>query len=195
MNIGKYYKPNLKKIDKLTDNDWRVALKKCKEHIKLRLFQKTLFGAHTSTNLGKDPFDYYLDIACDKILVGDWEWQDKFDLSEQLIRIINSHISTEVEKYKTQKEGFVKYIDIEDEFYKVPYEETDEIDENDYELRLDIIQQAVDGDIELELLWESIKEGKKRIEIADLLEVDTRRIDKLREKLVIRVKQIKNLAK
>lgn len=195
MNIGKYYKPNLKKIEKLKDNDWRVALKKCKEHIKFRLFQKTLFGAHTSTNLGKDPFDYYLDIACDKILVGDWEWQDKFDLSEQLIRIINSHISTEVEKYKTQKEGFVKYIDIEDEFYKVPYEETDDLDENDYELRLDIIQQAVDGDIELELLWEAIKEGKKRIEIADLLEVDTRRIDKLREKLVIRVKQIKNLAK
>lgn len=195
MNIGKYYKSNQKKIDKLKDNDWRVALKKCKEHIKFRLFQKTLFGAHTSANLGKDPSDYYLDIACDKILVGDWEWQDKFDLTEQLIRIINSHISTEVEKYKTQKEGFIKYIDIEGEFYKVHHEETDEIEENDYELHLNIIQQAVNGDIELEFLWEAIKEGKKRVEIAELLEVDVRKVDKLREKLAVRVKQIKNLAK
>jgi hypothetical protein len=195
MQIGQYFKSNQKKIAKLKDIDWRVALKKCKEHIRYRLFQKTLYGAHTSSNLGKDPFDYYLEIACDKILLGDWEWQDKFDLSEQLIRIINSYISKEVEKYTNNKEDAIKYSNLEEEFYKVPYEETDLIQENEYEARLNIIEQAVHGDVELELLWEAIKEGKKRIEIAELLEVDVRRVDKLREKLAAKVKQIKNLTK
>lgn len=195
MEIGQYFKSNQKKIAKLNDNDWRVALKKCKEHIRYRLFQKTLYGAHTSTNLGKDPFQYYMDIACDKILFGDWEWQDKFDLAEQLIRIINSYISKEVDKYTTNKEESIKYADIEDEFYQTPYEESDDIQENEYSSRLDIIDKAVKGNIELEILWEAIKEGKKRVEIAELLEVDSRRVDKLREKLAFKVKQIKNLEK
>lgn len=195
MEIGQYFKPNQKKIAKLNDNDWRVALKKCKEHIRYRFFQKTLYGAHTPTNLGKDPFQYYLDIACDKILFGDWEWQDKFDLTEQLIRIINSYISKEVDKYTINKEGSIKYADIEDEFYQTPYEESDDTQENEYSSRLDIIDKAVKGDIELEILWEAIKEGKKRVEIAELLEADSRRVDKLREKLAFKVKQIKKLEK
>lgn len=53
----------------------------------------------------------------------------------------------------------------------------------------------MNGDIELEILWEAIKEGKKRVEIAELLEVDSRRVDKLREKLAFKVKQIKKLEK
>jgi len=195
MEIGQYFKPNQKKIAKLNDNDWRIALKKCKEHIRYRLFQKTLYGAHTSSNLGKDPFQYYMDIACDKILFGDWEWQDKFGLAEQLIRIINSYISKEVDKYTTNKEESIKYVDIEDEFYQTPYEESDNIQENEYSSRLNTIDMAVRGDIELEILWEAIKEGKKRVEIAELLEVDSRRIDKLREKLAFKVKQIKKLEK
>jgi hypothetical protein len=60
MEIGQYFKSNQKKITRLNDNDWKVALKKCKDHIRYRLFQKTLYGAHTSSNLGKDPFQYYM---------------------------------------------------------------------------------------------------------------------------------------
>lgn len=189
MELGKYYIQNQKKTSALTDEDWIVALAKCKEHIKWKIRQKTLTGAHSSSNLGMDPIDYYLGIAFEKILMGEWEWKDEFTLGQQMIRIVDSYISKSVAKVKTDKHKAVqiKYIDVEQEFYDLA-EPPDDSEVDEFNQKLKDIEDAVVGDIELEMMIEAIKEGSKRAEIARLLDLKVRQVDKLRERLIRRVK-------
>lgn len=192
MELGKYYNSNEKRLARVKAVEWNVALTKCEEHIRLKLRQRTLYGAHSSSVLGADPIDHYISLACEKIISGAWEWQEEMELTEQLIRIINSSISKSVEHVATDKATMFKvtYGDIEDEFYKLGNldAQVDDRDEGrndaEYERRLKLVEESVAGDIELEILWEGVKEGKKRTEIAALLDKTPRQFDKLREKLI-----------
>jgi len=194
MNEGEYDAANQLRIVKLSDDDWRVALKKCKDHIKIRIQQKTLFGAHSAANLGGDPIDHYLALSCEKILAGNWEWKDEFSLSEQLIRIANSHISTEVARVNTVKsmQSKLVYQDIESEFYGMPNAPPEDlVDEAEYENRLRFIEDAISNDPELMFILEALKEGKKRHEISDLMDLQPRQFDKLKERLIRTVRNYK----
>lgn len=186
MELGEYYKQNQARIALLSERDWKIALKKCKNHIKWKLRQKTLSGAHSAERLGVDPVDHYLGISYEKILFGEWEWKEQYSLVEQMIRIINSYISTEVEKKKTKKEQSFKvdYTDNEDEFYD--REGPPDPDEEDtiYTDQLHKIETAIKGDSQLELFIGAVKEGMKRADIAMLLELQPRQLDKLRERLI-----------
>lgn len=190
MKIGKYYYHNQKKTDQLTDTEWRIALAKCKEHLRWRMKQKTLSGAHSSSNLGMEAIDYYLGIAFEKILSGEWEWKDEYTLGQQMIRIADSAISKNVDKIKTEKHEAlqIKYIDVEQEFYDLA-EPPDDSNNDVTTENLKTIENAVAGDPQLELMVEAIKEGCKRAEIAALLDLNVRQFDKLKEKLIRRVKQ------
>jgi len=189
MKLGKYYYQNREKTDRLTDTDWKVALTKCKEHLRWKLRQKTLSGAHSSSILGMDAIDHYLGIAFEKILNGEWEWKEAYTLGQQMIRIADSAITKSVEKSKTNKSEAlkVKYIDVEQKFYDLA-EPPDENDDEEFSKKLKDIEDAITGDIHLALMVDAIKEGKKRVEIADLLDLNVRQFDKLREKLIRRVK-------
>lgn len=193
MEVGQYYHSNAKRLATLKDADWGIALAKCEEHIKLRLRQKTLYGVHSQSSLGADPVDHYLSLAYEKLISGDWEFQ--YDLTEQLIRIIDSYISKAIEHADTAKSQAlkIKYTEKDIEFYEaLPpsafNSEGDEADDKKYLARVISVDEAVQGDIELELLWDGVKEGKKRADIAALLEKTPRQFDKLREKLIKKVK-------
>jgi hypothetical protein len=214
MEKGKFYDSNYVRLGHLSDDDWRIALAKCKEHIKFRLQQKTLSGAHSPSNLGADPVDHYLGLAYEKIMYGDWEWKIEYSLVEQMIRIVNSSMSKQVEKvvsssalqhentddisdefkeYATSSKAQpvkIIYEDIEEEFYDVvsPVESTLENTIN--EAQLQAIETAASGDEDLEYIVEGLKEGKKRAELADLLGISLRQFDKLREKLIRKIKII-----
>jgi hypothetical protein len=189
MKAAKYFNSNQNRVATLTDDDWRVALKKCKEHIKWRLKQKTLSGAHSSSNLGSDPIEHYLGLSYEKILLGEWEWKQEFSISEQMIRIVDSCVSKEIEKTTTNKSDLFKliYIDIEQEFYDLTDPPETTLEKNVNEAILQSIETAVSGDEQLEFIVEALKEGKKRTEIADLLDIKPRQFDKLREKLIRRI--------
>ena len=60
MDRGQYHNENFERLQETSDNEWRAAIKKCQRHIKLRLGQKKLYGAHTAQNLGEEPVDYYM---------------------------------------------------------------------------------------------------------------------------------------
>ncbi|MCX2586467.1 hypothetical protein [Pedobacter sp. MR22-3] len=191
MEVGKYYYGNQSKLSHLTDNDWKVALAKCEEHIKWKLKQKTLSGAHAAANLGADPIEHYLGIAYEKVLTGEWEWKDEFTLSQQLIRIADSYISKEVVKATSPKGQALKieYTDIEEEFYDLAEPPNDENENQQMDNRLKQIEDAATGDENLEFMIEGLKEGKKRSDIAELLGINVRQLDKLREKLMRRVQK------
>jgi len=190
MVLGKYYEKNQNRIALVDEANWKVALKKCKEHIRWKLKQKTHSGAHSASRLGADPIEHYLGIAYEKILFGEWEWKKEYTLVEQMIRIIDSYISTEVEKKKTKKEESLKvdYFDIENEFYNLVDPPDSLKEEALYAEKLQKIENAVKGDSQLELFLDSVKEGLKRADIAELLDLRPRQLDKLRERLFRKVR-------
>lgn len=196
METGKHFEPNQKKLAALEnpDQQWAVALDKCREHIRLRLKRRTTFGAHTTGRLGEDPLNYYISYAYEAILSGDWEWQDEFTLSEQMIRIADSTISTEVEKMGTKKAATEKVTvvqaDPDEVFYQQdPVEqEIDTVREIVINKQIAVIEEAITGDNDLEIFWECVKEGMKRKEIAAFMEKTPKQLSKLREKFLKKIK-------
>lgn len=190
MELGEYYKQNQYRIASLDEQDWKVALKKCKDHIKWKLRQKTLSGAHSASRLGADPVEHYLGISYEKILTGEWEWKKEYSLIEQMIRIADSYISTEVEKKKTKKEESFKigYTDLEGEFYDLLEPPDSSEEEAIFAEKLKVIDDAIRGDSQLEVFMDAVREGMKRAEIAAMLDIQPRQLDKVREKLFRRVK-------
>jgi hypothetical protein len=189
MKLGEYNKKNQARIISINEADWKVALKKCKDHIKWKLKQKTLSGAHSASRLGADSVEHYLGISYEKILYGEWEWKDDFSLAEQMIRIADSCISREVEKKKSIKETFfsVQYRNIEEEFYDLT-DPPNSSEEKGYEQKLRQIEEAISGDVQLEIFIEAVKEGRKRSDIAAILDLQPRQLDKVREKLIRKVR-------
>lgn len=192
MVIGPHYYSNQRRFSTLKDDDWKVVLRKCGKHIRIRLKQKTLSGAHSARNLGADPVDHYLEVAYTKLLGGEWEWKEKFTLLEQMIRIINHEISATVEKYKTIKsrELRLEYTDITDEFYVLDDMEETVEEEAKFKEQCAALEIAASGDAELEMIYEAIREGMKRAEIAELLGKTPKQLDKLKEKLVNKVRKL-----
>lgn len=193
---GRYFIENHKRLDSITDieAEWASALDACKNHIQYRLKKRTSFGAHTATRLGENPIDYYVSYAYDAILSGRWEWKKEFTLAQQLIRIADSTISTEVEKTKTAKaldgEGGVIYDDMDLRFYdQDPLPDSFELGK---EILIDkqilVIEEAIKGDADLEFFWECVKEKMKRDAIASLMEKTPKQLDKLRERFIRKIK-------
>lgn len=179
----------LQLIDKVSDNEWRVHAKKCKDHISLKLSNRTVYGAHSEKNLGMSPFDFYYTGAVSKIIDGTWDWKfETYSLLEQLIRIIDSMISEEVRKYSTPKAQAVKIKDIGDanlfDHIESDYdlEQTDE-NEKEFIRQIEIVKQAIDGDDELELFHVCVESQMKYSEIAQEMKINIKRAYKLGEKL------------
>lgn len=189
MDVGQFYEKNLKRLIALSDNDWRIAIKKCKTHLQWKLKKKTLYGAHTSTNLGSDPIEYYINLGTDKILSGEWEWKSQFSLSQQLIRIVDSAISKEVEKIGTKKAAELK-IEYTDDLEFYDFEDIQNHDsEQEYQQRIELIGKAVKGDNQLEEMWDCIKNLYKRSEIAELMGLTPKQFDKLKERFIEKVRK------
>ena len=196
METGIHFEPNQKRLAALEDRDqqWTAALVKCREHIRLRLKKRTTFGAHTAGRLGEDPVNYYVSYAYDAILSGDWEWKDEHTLSEQMIRIADSTISTEVEKMGTKKAATEKVKIVSTDTDELCYEqdpiegEMDTVREIVINKQIAVIEEAIAGDEDLEFFWECVKEGKKPREIATLMEKTAKQLSKLREKFIKKIK-------
>ena len=192
MILGPYYTNNHKKFSSVTDADWKVVLYKCKKHLRIKLKQKTLTGAHAASTVGSDPVEYYMGLAYSKLLEGVWEWKQQFTLLEQMIRAIDSAIGKQVEKYTTKKAEALRITyrdDITDEFYVVDDDPFEPGEEQQYKDQADALYDAAKGDTELELIYDAICEGMKRADIAELLGKTPKQFDKLKEKLINKVRK------
>lgn len=205
-DIGEFFEANSKKLDEVSDIEWKIAIKKCEKHLHFRLINKTKFGAHSIENLGIPAKDYYLEYAYSRIFDGFWQWKDDYDLTEQLIRIIDSRISTVVKSYtdakekdkKREAEGkyplkvTIRVHDIENTFYNLRSEQdVDEAEllkiENEYEKIEKFVSQSDDENIKM--FWECTKEGYKRREIAEIMELTPKQLDKVKEKFLRQTKK------
>lgn len=101
-----------KRLLAVTREDWKDILSKCYTHIEMRLFGRTKWGAHCEQRLGMLAQDFYTGRAVEGIFSFSWKWKySLYSLEEQLIRIIDSLISKEVEKYRSeQRRGRQTYL-------------------------------------------------------------------------------------
>lgn len=184
----------LNKLTQVTDDEWKVIIAKCSEHISLRLKHRQQMGAHSPQNLGMPAIDYYLQNAIKKLYEGTWDWQfEKYSLEEQLIRMIDSMISEEVRKYKTDKSQAVRIFYKDDiseyETYLDIYDPEDIKErEEQFQNFINTIEQAIEGDEDLELLFILIHEGKSLDEICEELEWKKQKLYKLIDKLKTKTK-------
>lgn len=168
------HKKVLEKLDELTDDDWLVCLELCRTHVKTKLYNRTAIGAHCSETLGMDAVDYYVGEAIEKIYTGVWEWKfQKFSITDQLIRVINSMISEQVRKYKQAKEkDQTKIVSKEPDFYLFQeVEDVDTSEEEIYENQVDLIFSAIEGDDFLESIFLAIHDGLDYTDIVKKLDI------------------------
>lgn len=190
MEVGPFFEANRLKVAKLTSDNWAAALVICKEHLVYRLRQRTLSGIYSEANLGSDPFDHYVSLAYEKLLSGAWEWKEGRSLSEQMIRIIDSELSKEVKRKDAKTSHLSHQVypgDDHLDFYQEEDPEEKAVDRTVNEVKLAAIAKACEDDDELCFIIECLKEGKKRAQIAELMGIKPKQLDKLREKLLRRI--------
>ncbi|NOQ71164.1 MAG: hypothetical protein GQ574_04120 [Crocinitomix sp.] len=176
-----------RRLELLTDKEWKDICDRCKKAINTRLYNKTEWGAHSIKELGAPAVDHYLNTSIEKIysFQRDWKFEDR-TITEELIRISNSLISHQLEAYKSRINGKYIEVDLNDDLrYKIfdDIEDDKHIDE-----LINCIENLVKEDGDLEFYWEAIKDRMKSREIAVLMEKPINRIYKLNDKLIYQAK-------
>lgn len=161
------------KLAKVSLREWRDALNKLSRHITWRLKAQiiknenetpevvgglTAHGAHSEHHLGENALNYYTKEAILKLYECRWEWQERFTLSQQLIRIVDRLIENEHDKYvevvvRAPEETNPKYMEALQEFGQEMQRHTTQVDK-DYQR----ICAAVKGDAELEAFVDAISD-------------------------------------
>lgn len=167
-------------LDCITDEEWEAILTRCKNAIKHRI-RYTEYGAHSEAELGMPALDYYINEAITKIFQFDWYWDFKnVKIEEHIITIANSLITRQVDSYK-RKQGKEVRLTYNDE---VAYDLFEDVYDEEVDQLIECIEKITAGDYDLNFYWEAIKEGRKPREIAELMEVDVRKVYKKNDKLI-----------
>lgn len=186
----------IKRLTELSEDDWNVALEKCRQLIHYRVQGRTKFGCHSEQNLGMSPFDYYVKAAIDKLYSGIWTWKDGFSFSEQMCWMIGSIISENVRKYKKEqekdsnsRESYISYDDIA-YYFGVDFDEDALIEEQEkiYEHQLNTIMRAIDGNDDMETLLLYIMEKKSNDDICNETGWERKKLYKVTDRMKTKVK-------
>ena len=93
---------NVSRLERVGEKEWREALDEVTAYLRWRLKGKTKRGAHSERELGMPALDYYQEEAVVKLIEGDWLWQERFTLGEQLVRIATDLVSKQVKKWERE---------------------------------------------------------------------------------------------
>lgn len=179
----------LDRLYAISNEEWLETVKKLTSFVYFKLQGKTLFGAHSESNLGVNPVEYYVDTAVEKLFNLEWKWQfEKYSLFEQLQRIVGSMISANVEKYRTNKDD--KAILVDDELLSSLSEKIiDESTTNElYDIFKDALEVCSKDDEELQLYVMALDECSTFDEMSIILGMEKKRLYVLQKKLTRRVK-------
>lgn len=187
--MGQYYKKNHQRLKSISDEEWISAIRKCKNSVGMRISGRTKFGVHAEVNLGENAIEKYSGESVLAILKGEWEFKDTFTLSEQLIRIAHSKISSMVEKAENIKNKPTSYCYIDenqniiDTFCndKIELDELERDEKKRLEKQFLIIEEVAEKDKHYKEYFECVCEGLKSSEIAVIMEKDVEWVYKLTE--------------
>ncbi len=174
----------LQRLTSITDEEWIVVSDKCNHFLRSRLKNKTSWGVHSESNLGINAFDFYFVGAVEKLYNGTCTWFfGKFNLEEQIIRIMNSAISDNVRKAKITNEQKLEIEYDDKKICSCKGIEENGIDEDEYATRIQIIRTAIQNDPELSTYFSLVHEGCNSKEISQEMNIPIPKVYKLTEKL------------
>ena len=125
---------NSSRLERVGEKGWREALDELTAYLRWRLKGRTKRGAHCEKELGMPALDYYQEEAVVKLIEGDWLWQERFTLGEQLVRIAADLVSKQVKKWEREhpwmmEDGMPKKDDVIRQRKPEVIEFTDDIDQ------------------------------------------------------------------
>lgn len=174
----------LKKLIEIEDEEWLLIMEKCKRLIDFRTAGRTKYGCHSEIELGCSPFDFYFTKAVEKLYSGAWDWNfEKYNLGEQLCRILQSIISESVRIYESRKKRTEDKELLITNIYYTDEDQSLEEKELQFQERINLIESSIQDDHQLKQIFQSIKVGKTSSEICAELNIEKKKYYKLTEKL------------
>ena len=175
----------LERLQRISEAEWKDALKSLGVYIMRQIRGKTRYGAHSESVLGMPPVDYYTGEVVEALFTGKWKWKEDATLEEQLKSIAGSKISAQVQKYRTRKD-----ILSTNDLGEAAMMEANE-DEESKEM-YDICLEAAKGDDELELYVQAVYNYNSFKDIcSDLGISDRKQVYNLQRKLKRRINSMK----
>ncbi len=172
----------LGKLQEISEKEWKVVLFNCKKYLQVKLRNKTSVGVHSEANLCMPAVDFYLSEAISKLYDGSWDWKfEKFDITNQILRIAGSLISANVDKWKNNEDKKIKIQEVED-FNQIPLSYSVGEISSDNE-KLSQLTKLVEHDDECYYVVISLVEGKTYTEISNSLGCEKKKFYKIIEKL------------
>ncbi len=183
----------LGRLHQVTEADWINIMQASRRHIHRRIpVSQRHWGAHNEQRLGMAVFDYYFGEAVGKLYSGDWNWQfERFTLLEQLIRIIDSLISHQVEKYTTARANNVLFEYRESLLEAELMEETppDSLEDESEVVQMQLLEEVAAQKPGWSELLSCLKQGLKPTAIAQHMNKEVRDIYKLTETLYAKARR------
>ena len=194
---------NSERLSTVSDQDWCEALDELTTYLKWRLKGRTKWGAHSEKVLETPALDYYTEEAAAKILEGCWKWQDCYTLTQQLIEIASNLITKQAEKYAREhpfltEDGRCKRADViperKPEFIELRDPEMlpdtmDDDGQEELDETYEMVMRLVSDDKELTVYVEAIRACGHFDEIPAYMGVSVKRVYRLQEKLMRRVRK------
>ena len=196
---------NSVRLGSVTERDWRLALDELAAYLTWRLRGKTARGAHSERALGMPAFDYYQEEAVVKLIKGQWRWQDRYTLGQQLVEIASNLITKQYEKYKREhpasnenenqnengfaarKPDLIQFTDDMEQYEEVADEDEQEQLDETYEM----VFRLVADDQELTLYVKAIQACGHFDELPAYMGLSKERVYRLQEKLMRRVRKLR----
>lgn len=203
-----YKEFNSKRLNGVSEKEWREALDEVTAYLRWRLAGKTQRGAHSELELGMPALDYYQEEAVVKLIEGEWKWQERFTLGKQLERIAADLVTKQVQKWErahgtAEGETNTDCTDFTDGFVRPklelvelrePERLPDTIDDDGQE-ELDetyeVVMALVADNEELTLYVQAIQECNSFFDLPDKMGIPIKRVYRLQEKLMRRINSAK----
>ena len=202
----KYLEFNAKRLSGVSEKQWREALDEVTAYLRWRLAGKTQRGAHSEKELGMPALDYYQEEAVVKLIEGEWKWQERFTLGQQLEKIAADLVTKQVQKWERAHpnlmvDGRSKMEDVVPQRKPELIEFTDDIEQygdtidDDGQKELDETYEKVfvlvADDKELTLYVAAIGHCNRLDELPGDLGVTIQKVYRLQKKLMRRINRAK----
>lgn len=202
-----YKEFNSKRLNGVSEKEWREALDEVTAYLRWRLAGKTQRGAHSELELGMPALDYYQEEAVVKLIEGEWKWQERFTLGKQLERIAADLVTKQVQKWERMHgtadsetntdctnftDGFVRP-KLELVELREPERLPDTMDDGQEELdeTYEVVMALVADNEELTLYVQAIQECNSFFDLPDKMGIPIKRVYRLQEKLMRRINSAK----
>lgn len=102
MERKKYFEKNSKRLESVSQEEWTRVYNAGIEYARIKLRNRTRYGAHSEMTLGERADHHYVSEAVEDLMTGQWEWKESLTLEQQVCRIVSNKIQMQVKKWRRE---------------------------------------------------------------------------------------------